>query len=280
MKKTLYILILLGLFTSCSVHHALVSNRMARLNNRQVQRSNGAPAGSYVPLTSVQYIRKYQGLAIQQMNTYGIPASITLAQGLYESGAGNSELARVANNHFGVKASPYWSGKVYYKDDDNRNDAFRVYSSAEASYADHSAFLKKKNYAALFRLPITDYKGWARGLKKAGYATNPHYPEILINIIEKYNLQQYDQPAGAVQLSNQAALAVRDSSALPVQSNPDPADTAAQTSPPSGKTYIVKQGDTLYNISKRYGLSIDDLKTLNSLTDNNIKIGQVLVVGK
>jgi LysM repeat protein len=280
MKKTLYLLITLSLFTSCSVHHALVSNRMARQNNRQVQRSNSAQADSYVPLSSVQYIRKYRGLAIQQMNAYGIPASITLAQGLYESGAGNSELARVANNHFGVKAGASWSGKVYYKDDDNRNDAFRVYDSAEESYADHSAFLKKKNYAALFNLDITDYKGWARGLKKAGYATNPHYPEILINIIEKYNLQQYDQPAAVAQPSNQAALAVRDSSALPVQSNSDDADTAVQINPASGKTYIVKHGDTLYNISKRYGLSVDDLKTLNSLTDNTIKIGQVLVVGK
>ena len=217
------------------------------------------------------------------MNAYGIPASITLAQGLYESGNGNSDLARLANNHFGVKAGYSWNGKVYYKDDDNKNDAFRVYGSVEESYRDHSNFLKKKNYAALFQLDITDYKGWAHGLKKAGYATNPQYPEIIIGIIEKYKLDQYDQPAGAAPVQQDAdiaAPAVQSSPAAPVQNKPMPADTIAQPSPASNKNYTVKQGDTLYNISKRFGLSVDDLKSLNNLTDNSIKIGQVLVVGK
>ena len=190
------------------------------------------------------------------MNAFGIPASITIAQGLYESGAGNSELARVANNHFGVKAGLSWNGKVYYKDDDNRNDAFRVYNSVEESFRDHSNFLKKKNYAALFQLDITDYKGWARGLKKAGYATNPQYPEIIINIIEKYNLQQYDQPAAPDQPVKQVAAIpvppVQSSPVPPVQNNPAPVDTVAQTAPASNKNYTVKQGDTLYNISKRF----------------------------
>ncbi len=291
MKKTIYLLIGLGFFTSCSAHRSLVSNRAAKQNNRQVQRYSGGRDDDYKPLTTVQYIDRYKTIAIQEMNTYGIPASITLAQGLYESGNGNSDLARVANNHFGVKAGYSWNGKVYYKDDDNKNDAFRVYGSVEESYRDHSNFLKKKNYAALFQLDITDYKGWAHGLKKAGYATNPQYPEIIIGIIEKYKLDQYDQPGGTAPVQQEAAISappVQQSPAPPVQSNPvlpvqtipAPADTTTQPAPASSKNYTVKQGDTLYNISKRFGLSVDDLKSLNNLTDNSIKIGQVLVVGK
>jgi LysM repeat protein len=287
MKKTAYLLIALGFFTSCSAHRALVSNSTARQNNREVQGGSHYSPANYTSLTSLQYLDKYKDIAIQEMNSFGIPASITLAQGLYESGAGNSELARVANNHFGVKAGLSWSGKVYYKDDDNRNDAFRVYGSAEESYRDHSSFLKKKNYAFLFQLDITDYKGWARGLKQAGYATNPQYPQIIINIIEKYNLQQYDQ-SGYVQPQpvQQAAVPVTPVQnnpvpVTPVQSNPAPADTTAGTSTQTGdKTYTVKQGDTLYGISRRFGLLVDDLKALNNLTDNNIKIGQVLTIAK
>jgi hypothetical protein len=276
MKKTVYLLIGLGFFTSCSAHRNTVSNHVAKQNNRQVQRENSGTNDGYTPLTSLQYIDKYKSLAVLEMNAFGIPASITLAQGLYESGAGNSELARVANNHFGVKAGLSWNGKVYYKDDDNRNDAFRVYNSAEESFRDHSNFLKKKNYAALFQLDITDYKGWARGLKRAGYATNPQYPEIIISIIEKYSLQQLDQPGGSLQPVKQDAAVP----APPVQNSPAPVDTVAQAAPARSKTYAVKQGDTLYNISKRFGLTVDDLKALNSLTNNNIKIGQVLTIAK
>jgi len=285
-------LIGLGFFTSCSAHRSTMSNHLAKQNNRDIQRGNHSSTEGYTSLTSLQYIDKYKSIAIQEMNAFGIPASITIAQGLYESGAGNSELARVANNHFGVKAGLTWNGKVYYKDDDNRNDAFRVYNSVEESFRDHSNFLKKKNYAALFQLDITDYKGWARGLKKAGYATNPQYPEILIGIIEKYNLQQYDQQAGVGQpvqqeasvtappVQNNPAPPVQSSPAPPVQNNPAPADTVAQAAPANNKTYTVKQGDTLYNISRRFALSVDDLKALNNLTDNGIKIGQVLVISK
>lgn len=280
MKKTIYLLAVLGFFTSCSARRNVISNRTARQNNRQVQRDNST-GDDYTPLTSVQYINRYKNIAIKEMNSYGIPASITLAQGLYESGSGNSELARVANNHFGIKASASWNGRVYYKDDDNHNDAFRVYSSPEESFRDHSLFLKKKNYAALYQLDITDYKGWARGLKKAGYATNPDYASYLINIIEKYNLQQFDRPANSV------SPATIDSTAYvhPVQQQeagpavPAPADTSASEAV-SNKTYTVKQGDTLYNISKRFGLSVDDIKSLNNLSDNTIRIGQVLTLAK
>jgi len=210
------------------------------------------------------------------MNLYGIPASITLAQGLFESGSGNGELARIANNHFGIKCTPNWNGKVYYKDDDNKNDPFRVYDSPEDSFRDHSLFLKRKNYTHLFDLDITDYKGWCIGLKKAGYATNPNYPTILIGIIEKYNLQQYDASGnGAVETKHRGSIVVTEhpDGPLPVK------DTTIQTNS-GNKTYTVKQGDTLYNISKRFGLSVDDLISLNNLDGPAIKIGQVLVVVK
>ncbi|MDR3696979.1 glucosaminidase domain-containing protein [Mucilaginibacter sp.] len=274
MRKTVYLFIGLAFFTSCSAHRVTVSNRAAKQNNRHIRQQNDG--ADYTPLTSLQYIARYKAIAIQEMNSYSIPASITLAQGLFESGSGNGELARVANNHFGIKSTPNWTGNVYYKDDDNKNDAFRVYDSPEESFRDHSLFLKRKNYKPLFDLDITDYKGWCRGLKKAGYATNPNYPSILIGIIEKYNLQQYDNPGHKpVEIKTQgtALLTEHPASTVAVQ------DSAVQANP-GNKTYTVKQGDTLYNISKRFGLSVDDLKSLNNLDGSGIKIGQVLVVVK
>jgi hypothetical protein len=276
MRKTAYLFLGLAFFTSCSAHKRTISNRAARQNNTTVRRQNSRSDSDYVPLTTLQYIARYKAIAIQEMNLYGIPASITLVQGLYESGNGNGELARVANNHFGIKRTPDWNGRVYYKDDDNKNDQFRVYDKPEDSFRDHSLFLKRKNYVHLFELDITDYKGWCRGLKKAGYATNPDYPTILIGIIEKYNLNQYDSTGhGAVEIEKDDAVAVstRPDSSAAIK------DTTIQNN--SGpKTYTVKQGDTLYNISKRFGLSVDDLKSLNNLDGTSIKIGQVLVVVK
>ncbi|XHR94332.1 glucosaminidase domain-containing protein [Mucilaginibacter sp. UC70_90] len=191
-------------------------------------------------------------------------------------GAGNSDLAKYANNHFGIKCTSDWTGKSYYKDDDNVNDCFRVYDNPEDSFRDHSAFLKRKNYAKLFELDKNDYEGWAYGLKKAGYATNPKYPQLLINIIVKYNLDQYDRPEGEIakiKREDRVLSQINDSIGKPVQ------DTLSKT-PPDDKIYTVKQGDTLYNISKRFGITVDDLKALNSMSDNGIKIGQKLVVVK
>lgn len=140
------------------------------------------------------YINTYTKIAIEQEKQYGIPACITLAQGILESGSGRSRLATEANNHFGIKCHNEWKGKKIYKDDDKRNECFRVYDNAEQSYIDHSLFLVgKKRYAELFKLKITDYKGWAKGLKQAGYATNPKYPQLLIDIIELYDLANITQ---------------------------------------------------------------------------------------
>lgn len=141
----------------------------------------------------LDYIEKYKDEAIEQMQRYRIPASITLAQGLLESGAGTSTLTRKSHNHFGIKCGSDWRGRRTYHDDDARGECFRVYKNARASYEDHSRFLAgKQRYASLFRLKPTDYKGWARGLKKAGYATNPAYANQLIRIIELYELDRFD----------------------------------------------------------------------------------------
>lgn len=140
-----------------------------------------------------RYIEQYKDIAIEQMQRWKVPASITLAQGLLESAAGQSTLATQGNNHFGIKCHG-WSGATVYRDDDRRNECFRAYSSAYDSYEDHSRFLANgQRYKSLFSLRITDYKGWAKGLKAAGYATNPNYAQSLIDIIERYQLNQYDK---------------------------------------------------------------------------------------
>jgi hypothetical protein len=277
MRKSTYLFIGIVFFTSCSARKTTsISNRQARQNNQNIQRANSSSIAAYTPLTSLQYIDRFKAIAVKEMNLYGIPASITLAQGLFESGSGNGELARVANNHFGIKCTGDWKGKSYYRDDDQANDCFRVYDKAEDSFRDHSEFLKRKNYAKLFELDKNDYKGWAYGLKKAGYATNPKYPDLLIGIIEKYNLDQYDSPEGGVQ-----KIKREDRVFTQIDRNIGQAvkDSLIQSTP-ADKLYTVKQGDTLYNISKRFGLTVDDMKALNNMADNNIKIGQKLVVVK
>lgn len=138
------------------------------------------------------YIEKYSGMAVEQMKAYGIPASITLAQGLLESGAGRSTLAREGNNHFGIKCHADWKGDTMLRDDDSPDECFRVYDNPADSYRDHSLFLRRKRYAPLFDLNPSDYAGWARGLKQCGYATDPQYAERLISIIELYALYDYD----------------------------------------------------------------------------------------
>jgi LysM repeat protein len=261
--------------SSCSSRKKTISGGQARRNNNSIKKETG-DAANYQSYTSLAYIDRFKDIAIQEMNQNGIPASITLAQGLFESGSGNSELARYANNHFGIKCTSDWKGRSYYKDDDNVNDCFRVYDNPEDSFRDHSAFLKRKNYAKLFELDKNDYEGWARGLKQAGYATNPKYPELLINVIVKYHLDQYDRPEGEI-----AKIKREDRVLTQINNNIGKAatDTIPQTKP-DDKIYTVKTGDTLYNISKRFGITVDELKGLNSIADDHIAIGQKLVVVK
>lgn len=163
----------------------------------------------------LEYIDQYSGIAVDEMEAYGIPASITMAQGLLESGAGRSQLTKESNNHFGIKCRKDWKGERVYHDDDQKGECFRKYKSAKESYEDHSQFLKRNpRYASLFQLQKTDYKGWARGLKKAGYATDPKYADRLIDIIETYELQNLDTKKGVKKATAQVdngALTVADS---------------------------------------------------------------------
>ncbi|MBM3435230.1 MAG: LysM peptidoglycan-binding domain-containing protein [Bacteroidetes bacterium] len=149
---------------------------------------------SPVRITKEEYIERYKDIAVQEMNEFGIPASITIAQGVLESGHGNSPLATEANNHFGIKCHKEWTGNTYHMDDDEKNECFRKYASPEDSYKDHSLFLtSRERYFFLFDFEITDYKSWANGLKQAGYATNPKYPELLIKVIEDFSLYDLDK---------------------------------------------------------------------------------------
>ncbi|MFT4754510.1 MAG: LysM repeat protein [Salibacteraceae bacterium] len=155
----------------------------------------GLPLLSIGQQTRKQYIDKYKSVAIQNMRKHKVPASITLAQGLLESGNGNSELSKKSNNHFGIKCHSSWKGKRTYHDDDKKGECFRVYHTVYDSYADHADFLHKPRYAKCFELKITNYKGWAHALKDAGYATNPKYPKLLIKIIEDNQLYNFDKEA-------------------------------------------------------------------------------------
>ena len=207
------------------------------------------------------YIDTYAAIAVREMHAYKIPASITLAQGVLESGSGRSPLALKSNNHFGIKCHKGWKGRSVRHDDDALAECFRKYEKPETSYEDHSKFLtSRKRYARLFRLPITDYIGWAYGLKQAGYATDKKYPNKLIAIINKYNLQQYDTMSLA-----DVGLDTHDSYTY----------TSANS---SMSFYNVVKGDTLYSIAKRYGTTVAKLKEVNGLSTNIISIGQELVI--
>ena len=257
-------------------------------NNKQIEKKANKENPNFTTYTTISYIDAFKSVAITEMNTYGIPASITLAQGILESGSGSSSLAKYANNHFGIKCTSDWKGKAYYKDDDKSDDCFRVYKDARESYKDHSEFLKRKRYAFLFELDKNDYKNWAIGLKTAGYATNPKYPDLLIGIIEKYKLYQYDLPESErekivredrVFTEINANIPLEKKRFTPVEVAPkDPPNTASEL--PLDGYYVVKQGDTLFNISQRYKITVEELKELNKMTDNNIKIGQKLLVVK
>ncbi|PTQ99647.1 flagellum-specific peptidoglycan hydrolase FlgJ [Mucilaginibacter yixingensis] len=269
-------LLLLWCLQACTPHRNTISNGDARRNNARIQKQNRDAISSYPTYSVQQYIDRFKPIAVQEMNLYGIPASITLAQGLFESGNGNGELARVANNHFGIKCTSDWNGKNYFKDDDAHNECFRVYDHPEDSFRDHSEFLKRKRYAKLFELDKNDYVGWAHGLKDAGYATNPKYPDLLIGIIQRYHLDQYDRSESDIQ-----KIKREDRVLAQINQNIGQATKDSLTrSTPGNNLYTVKTGDTLFNISKRFGLSVDELKALNNMADNNIKIGQQLVVAK
>ena len=209
------------------------------------------------------YIKQYRDLAVEEMKKYHIPASITLAQGLLESGAGQSALARKSNNHFGIKCGGDWNGRTVSHNDDARGECFRAYKHPKQSYEDHSKFLASRSrYASLFNLKITDYKGWARGLKKTGYATNPRYADQLIGIIELYDLHKYDTKGGLKWMKE----------------NPNP----HQPYIANGLVYIVaRTGDTWKSISKEFDISKRKLRKYNDLYKGyELQEGDILYLEK
>ncbi|HTN20638.1 MAG TPA: glucosaminidase domain-containing protein [Pelobium sp.] len=274
MKKLIIGLFALTILASCS------AKKNVHYQNKQIEKAaNKQTSGNYTNYTVDSYIQRFKGIAVAEMNRYGIPASITMAQAILESGTGKSDLAKYANNHFGIKCTSDWNGKGYYKDDDKKDDCFRVYKNPEESFRDHSEFLKRKRYAFLFELDKDDYKGWAKGLKQAGYATNPKYPDLLISLIERYNLDQFDMPEGRyAKIKREDKVLADINKNIPNEPKKDREKNAAPII--AGDNYVVQQGDTLYNISKRFGLTVDELKALNDMTDNTIKIGQELRVKK
>jgi hypothetical protein len=170
-------------------------------------------------MTTAQYIETYASIAVREMDAYQIPASIKMAQGILESSSGNSPLAKEAKNHFGIKCKKDWTGETYIQDDDEKNECFRKYETVLASYEDHSQFLKKgQRYASLFTLERNDYKGWAHGLKAAGYATNPQYAPLLIKTIEENRLYELDKPGRAPEFK------------APEKETPQPKQTINQSS--------------------------------------------------
>ncbi len=241
------------------------------------------------------YIKRFAKIAVEEMHLYKIPASITLGQGLLETADGQSELAQNANNHFGIKCKENWTGETYRYTDDAYMECFRKYSNAEDSYRDHSQFLlTRKHYASLFLLDKNDYKGWAYGLKKAGYATNPKYPQILIGKIERYNLQNFDK------LSVEEVENYLDSiyphlkdntvNTIPtvIENKPKPKIVSEQTEIPTYERiknhknnnliYIeILSNETLQTVSDKFQIPLEKLKEYNDIDDDTIiQSGQIL----
>lgn len=231
-------------------------------------------------MSKAEYIEQYRDEAIREMHATGIPASITLAQGMLESDYGNSPLAKYANNHFGIKCHRGWDGPSFIQDDDEANECFRKYYSAFESYKDHSEFLMTRDrYASLFDLKSTDYKGWARGLKKAGYATNPKYADMLIRIIEDNDLNQYDR---VTKLPDTEQVAEVRSGKEEAREEPVPhvmSISAVDVSENNIKFVIAKKGDTPESIANRYALNRWQIVKYNDLNkDARLLEGEVVYI--
>jgi hypothetical protein len=243
----------------------------------------------------IDYINTYKKLAMEEMQRTGIPASITLAQGIHETYAGKSDLVTKSNNHFGIKCKSYWTGKKVYHDDDSRGECFRKYEFAADSYRDHSDFLKASDrYAFLFNLDPTDYKAWATGIRKAGYATNPKYAPIIIKLIEDYNLAQYTLIAMGRLSPDQEVVATNPRPATETPSDvslnvryEEPAQEIAPPPPinyPSGeflinntKVIFAKQGALLLAIAMEHEIPLRRLLEFNDMTNEDVLVKDQLV---
>lgn len=249
----------LGCFLfSCRSKKAVITKRpkinTVEISTKEKEKTSENSTKVYANATE-KYIDDYKAIAQQEMSLYDIPSSITLAQGILESGSGKGRLSVKANNHFGIKCHGWSGGKIYH-DDDKAQECFRKYKDAKYSFRDHSLFLKdRKRYAKLFRLKKGDYKGWARELRAAGYATDKKYPQKLISIIERYELYKFDKEILGGSYTEYE----------------EPTNTGHIT-------YTVSKGDTLYSISKRYDITVKELQKLNGLRGTALDIGQELVV--
>lgn len=272
-SQFLFIILIAGFLASCSSTRKTVSKNSKKenpLSKEQVlftqsdkifndfKSKNENRLNTY----TLEYIDRYKHIAIEDMVEFKIPASITLAQGVLESGSGRSELSRKSNNHFGIKCHKGWKGKKVRYDDDKKRECFRKYEHPEKSFDDHSIFLTTRSrYASLFELKPDNYKGWAKGLKKAGYATDRKYPSKLIKIIEDYHLYEYDD--------------------LVLNKNKKSRHKKEDRPPKKSNDFVVvSQGDTLYSIAKKNNLTVNQLKEINNLKSNEINIGKKLFLSK
>ncbi len=230
---------------------------------------------------TLDYINQFAPLAIIEMEKFNIPASITLAQGILESRSGQSELSLASNNHFGVKCHENWKGAYFIHDDEQKDECFRKYEHPMGSYQDHSLFLTSRDrYSFLFKLDKDDYKAWANGLKKAGYATDVSYPSKLIKIIEDYQLYRYDDEVLHLNKvhNNTVVDTVGDKIIRTADSITKNGNTFNNSIDLNTKTHIIVKGDTLYSLSKKYNVAIADLKRWNNLNSNDISIGQIVII--
>ncbi len=218
------------------------------------------------------YVNTYRKIAINEMRKYSIPASITMAQGILESNSGMGSLAMKSNNHFGIKCHKSWRGKKVYHDDDKKGECFRKYKNPEKSYRDHSLFLVNRDrYEDLFKIKGGNYVKWAIGLKSAGYATDPSYAQKLISLIDRYELWKLDglkKPIKSKKELKQKNVKSVEAKSLPKNKNKIS----------NIKQYVVKKGDTLFSISKKYNVSLSELKKINKIQSNEISVGQILKI--
>jgi flagellum-specific peptidoglycan hydrolase FlgJ len=266
-KRIIIVLSIIFMAFGCRTKKIIVTKKAKKDNKevvfetKEIKESKEAEVSS-LPIdekvyanNTEKYIDIYKEIAQNEMKLYHIPASITLAQGILESGSGTGRLSVEANNHFGIKCHG-WTGKKIYHDDDAKQECFRKYKDAKYSFRDHSLFLsERKRYSKLFDLKKEDYKGWARGLRAAGYATDKNYPQKLISLIERYELHKLDETVLGDAYTKYE---------VPEELN--------------SIRYKVVKGDTLYSISKKYNVTVNELQKLNGLKDNTLSIGQELVV--
>lgn len=259
--KKLSIGTIIFIFISCGISKKVVVEKKSSKKNKIESKVDSQiivkAEKKYTNKEKIEfYIKRYSSVARTEMKAYGIPASITLAQGILESGMGYGRLAKEGNNHFGIKCHKDWKGDRIYHDDDKKGECFRVYNNPASSYRDHSIFLKTRSrYDFLFEIKTNNYKAWAKGLKKAGYATDPKYPEKLISLIERFELNKFD--LNKLKKTEEISF--------------DGYETNRQI-------HNVSKGDTLYSISKKYGISLESLIKINKIESQTIYLGQKLKI--